>query len=527
MHLLWRLWNNERLRPWFFLVLIALFGACLRFSDYTSLLRFNDDQVRDIKIVSRMAQGQAWPLLGPRAGGTLFQLGPMFYYLEYLSGTLFGFTPAGTTLLIPVLSTLSIGLCFILWRKLFPIHVSLVLTTLYALSFFTVKYARFGWNPNFVPFFLLAFFLLLSASLDPHTKRPYLISVLLGLVVGIGMQLHTFLLILMPLTFLAVHAYRVKKTQRWHWLHLGLTLLMLTGCFGTVLASEFQSGGTNTRAFFEGFFLKTTAHADDLNPVLVTADFSLQGISALLTGYEPRGQWVNPDAWQVAFSLNNTLLLSLSLTIVLGGIWCGIQKWRSPLDPATQFLFRLLLGFALLTLLCFLVIGNELNLRFFNLLFFLPLLMLGLMLEQLQQYLSTRWYVLIVSLGLLGLSVSNLIAYRQTFDFDHPRSLTKAYGGISYGEAEQLAQWIKEAITTEGRLPNIAPFDFETSVQYFLKTSDFNLKTIKETSLNPAGRFLILARDAKTSVFDPYEAHFQTQPIAPVGRFQLYWLEPR
>ena len=62
------------------LLLIILFGAFLRLYNFEELLRFNNDQVRDIQIVEQIKNGE--PIyLGPKAGGTKFNLGPAFYYL--------------------------------------------------------------------------------------------------------------------------------------------------------------------------------------------------------------------------------------------------------------------------------------------------------------------------------------------------------------------------------------------------------------------------------------------------------------
>lgn len=499
----------------------------MRFHDYADLLRFNADQVRDIAIVQAMHAEGTWPLLGPKAGGTEFQLGPAFYYLEYASGLVFGFTPVGTTLFIPIFSVLSIALSFLLFRKFFSVRVSLLLTLLSATSFFITKYSRFGWNPNLAPFFLLAFFLLLSRVTNHPVKRPHLSYALLGLVMGIGMQLHTFLLLSMPLLFLAVLGYQYKKTHQWPWRLFGVTSVVVVLLFSPVIYSEYQNQGANSQAFFRGMFLKTEAKATDQSPLLVTADFVLQGVSTILTGFEPRGQWVNPDAWRTAFNLENTLLLIFSLGITFGGAWCGLLKWRAGLATEERRLFLLLSGYSVAILLLFLIIGNELNLRFFTLLFFLPLLALGYILDRLERSAHPKLVLLLAGVGITLCVGVNTLAYAQTYDWEHPRSLTKAYGGISLGEAEGLARAIATTLEKDSTaLPNLVLFEHERSLQYFLDTDGINLKTLKERSENPAGRFLILPRDARKSAFDHYQA-FDIQSKGSVGRFELYWLEPQ
>ncbi len=525
-----------RLRPLspliFCLALIVLIGGFLRLERYESLLRFNADQVRDIKIVTAITENNAWPLLGPKAGGTEFQLGPAFYYLEYLSSLLFGPTPSGTTLLIPVLSLASLILMYQLFRFVFTSITALTLTSLATISFYLIKYARFGWNPNFLLFFLLAFLLSLLHILDPKEKYPYRWYGLAGITMGIGMQLHTLSLLLMPCLFVAAclnNFLRTRQVPGRHWL---LSLSLVLFCFLPVVVSEITTHGANTQAFFAGIGTKTEEKATDLNPLLVTVDFVLQGTAAILTGYEPRGQWINPDAWKKAFSPTNSLLFLLSVIVTFGGIWLMFQKFRSVTNPENHRRFYLgaILFFGA-TLTLFFLIGNELNLRFFIILSLLPLLWLGMWLTKVEDLLRVKGHekiyplICIMVIGLLG--TSNITAYQRTYDFSKPESLTKSYGGISLGEASLLAETIASTLDTHPNYPKrLTYFEHERSLQYFLDKKNINLRTTKEDSDSPEGRFLILPLDAKSSALDRYQGKFEPRLISQVGRFKLYWLEP-
>jgi len=190
------------------LLLIILFGAFLRLYNFEELLRFNNDQVRDIQIVEQIKNGE--PIyLGPKAGGTKFNLGPAFYYLEYLSGLIFGFSPTGIAFFIPLLSIASIYLFYILFKKIFSQKITFTLTFLYAISFFALKYSHFAWNPNPTPFFVLSFLLLIYQIRENQNWKKFL---LLGLIIGIGIQLHTTLLVAMPIfTFLTLGYFILKK----------------------------------------------------------------------------------------------------------------------------------------------------------------------------------------------------------------------------------------------------------------------------------------------------------------------------
>ena len=518
-----------------FLILFGmalLVGGFLRLERYDTLLRFNTDQVRDIKIIQQMEMQGDWPLLGPKAGGTEFQLGPAFYYLEYLSGTLFGFTPSGTTLLIPILSLASLVLLYQLFRFIFSPTTSLTLMSIAAISFYLIKYARFGWNPNFLLFFLLLFLLALLHIIDPKEKHPLRWYAVLGVAMGIGMQLHTLSLLLMPFLFFIACGMSFLSARTQTLRRGGFTLALVFLCFIPVFLSEITTQGANIQAFFVGIGMKTEDKATDLNPLLVTFDFILQGTAVVLTGYEPRGQWINPDAWKKAFSGINTLLFLFSLVITLGGSWFTIQKLRSA--SITQDERRFYWGtviFFITTLILFFLIGNELNLRFFIILSLLPLLWLGMWLTTLESFLHKRQlskiYPFICLATILLLGASNIQAYQDTYTFSRAESLTKTYGGISLSEAAGLAEAISHTLQTHPHYSKrLTSFEHERSLQYFLDAQNIDLKTTKEVSDSPEGRFLILPLDTRASALDRYTGKFEPQQITQVGRFKLFWLHP-
>ena len=93
-----------------------------------------------------MIEKNDFPLLGPKAGGTKFNLGPAFYYMEYLSALIFGNNPAGIATFIVILSILSIPLFYYFFRFFFQRNICLILTFLYAISFYAIKYSKFAFR---------------------------------------------------------------------------------------------------------------------------------------------------------------------------------------------------------------------------------------------------------------------------------------------------------------------------------------------------------------------------------------------
>ena len=88
--------NKVKSIPKYFwvLLLITVLGFFLRTYNFHDWLRFNMDQGRDATLISAVIDKDiALPLIGPRAGGTDFHLGPMSYYFQIISAKVFGNYP--------------------------------------------------------------------------------------------------------------------------------------------------------------------------------------------------------------------------------------------------------------------------------------------------------------------------------------------------------------------------------------------------------------------------------------------------
>ncbi len=156
-----------------FIVILAL-GFFLRAFKFDDWMHYQLDQARDFKVIHAVIKygpGEL-PLQGPKAAGnvmikskgsdvaddkTTLRLGPLFYYMEYASALIFGDSPTGSIVVILIFSFLTIPLFYIFTREFFNQKISLALMTIFSVSIFFVTYSRFSWNPNLIPFFMLAF----------------------------------------------------------------------------------------------------------------------------------------------------------------------------------------------------------------------------------------------------------------------------------------------------------------------------------------------------------------------------------
>lgn len=188
-----------------FLLLIILVGGFLRFYQISEISNFFYDQARDTDKIREIIQEKKLTLLGPPTslslGGTGYgttYFGPVYYYLLAPALLLSNFDPVGPIIFTAFLGTTSIFLLYLVVKKLTKDEVSSLLAALfYALSPGAIEYARFIWNPNLIPFFVLLFFLtFLELRRGESGLRVFVMGVLTGLLV----QLHFCSYYLAPLT---------------------------------------------------------------------------------------------------------------------------------------------------------------------------------------------------------------------------------------------------------------------------------------------------------------------------------------
>lgn len=239
------------------LLAIMLVGIFFRTYNFHDWLLFESDQVRDATLVGQvLANEKPWPLLGPtmRASSdtkeTLFRIGPMYYYFQIFSGMVFGMKASVMAYPDVFFNILSIPLLFYFFKRYFGNGISLLLLSFYSVSFFAIKYSRFAWNPNLIPFFVILFLLSTHEFLVKKEKVSWLWVGVYGVTIGVGVQLHATTLILFPLIFGVSMAYLLMK--RVDILKKLLVVLFLIFLINTPqIISELQTTFANSRILFQ------------------------------------------------------------------------------------------------------------------------------------------------------------------------------------------------------------------------------------------------------------------------------------
>jgi 4-amino-4-deoxy-L-arabinose transferase-like glycosyltransferase len=426
---------------WWIFLGIAIVGIFLRSYNHHDWLRFNADQGRDAELVSSAVDGKApWPLLGPKAGGTQFRLGAAFYYFEIASANIFGNSPDKMAYPDLFTSILCIPLLFFFLRKYFKKNPSLSLSAIFSVSAYAIRYARFAWNPNSAPFWTILFLYAIHEVVSEGSNRKYMWAILAGFAIGIGVQLHTTLLAILPVATILIFGYfsfKKKKVLKYFLVVLAVSLLVNA----PQLMSEYSSGGENTKAFFHGLKTKQQSESTIANNIVHSASCWIQGNMDIGSGYEIS----DTCSFNPAHSAKDTSVFIFGLIFVLGGTILGIRYFLKEKETRRKSFLVILFIFLGISYLVFLKFAYELSVRFYLPLIFLPFVLLGFWLRFFRERFNVRENIILL-IVCVPLIFSNLYFVQKSF------AALANYGNIGGGssdvvilkEAEVFSQFIMD-----------------------------------------------------------------------------------
>lgn len=202
--------NRFPVEPALLLILVA-FGLWMRFAGLLTVQHLQSDQGRDYLVVMDWFQNGEWPLLGPLRSYGGYNIGPGWFYTVAPLMVLSGYNPAsgpGTIIL------LSLGMQILAWSWVRRVTGSklaaLVAAAALALGSEWVINDRVLWNPNTLPFAVVA----LACLLESLEARPLFSTCGLLLLCMVLPQWHTAGL----LAAVAAMAFAVPILWRVRWL---------------------------------------------------------------------------------------------------------------------------------------------------------------------------------------------------------------------------------------------------------------------------------------------------------------------
>lgn len=327
-----------------YLVILTFFIALfLRTYNLEKTLTFLEDEGRDALIAYRMIDTMRPVLLGPQTSTGDMYLGPFYYYFITPALAVANLSPLGPAALIALTGSVTSVLMFLIGKKWFGPTAGLVAAILYSVMPLPVVFTRNSWNPNLLPLVSLIL-IYLTITLTTQKKLSKTWSWLyfgVGISAGILVQLHYMALIFLGTIALILLLYHYRN-------YMGLLRGVALGLFGFLLmlapfiVFEIRNDFVNIRAitrFVEADEVKNIRYtmpvslwADKVGSTTVRLTSSLFGRDAL-----------TPDPYRTPLTLT-----------VLGAIVLLLLTLARGTGPSSHYL------------------------RVLSLMFFIPLLSLGI-----------------------------------------------------------------------------------------------------------------------------------------------------
>lgn len=448
-------------KEFWILAVIVLAGVFLRTWHFHDWLRFSLDQSRDAFLISDAATGKTpWPLLGPLAGGTNFQLGPAYYYFSILSAKIFGNHPDRMAYPSLIFSISALPLFYFLVREYFDRKISWLLTGLMSVSWFFVESSRFSSNPNLIPFFVLLYlWSALKILKDRNVSWHW--PVFLGVSLGIAIQLHTTLLVILPvftfLFFIYLLATGEKEDRLKKIKYLTIVFVVSLAVNLPQLKYEFDTGGKNVRQFIAGFEKKGEVDEGIFQNALTTAVcqakaganfvFSLPEVEncskRINLNIEDGAEDLYPQIRNRQFARDFYFLnIFITVTFSLSGFFLWIFYSRRRKDAGGRKFLFLAASFWLVSMIFLLPVVSSISTGYFNIVFFVPFVMLGLIFEFISDKLKGAGRIAVFLIAAAALLL-NLSADRKAFSI-YARGLDNNEDNSDLAEIENMSAYILE-----------------------------------------------------------------------------------
>lgn len=523
------------------LLLILAVGIFLRSYNFSEWLRFNADQARDVKLAISSADNKTdLPLLGPKAGGTNFRLGPIFYYFQIASVKIFGNEPYKAAYPDLFFSILSIPLFFLLARTCFNSKISLALTWLFAISYFMVKFSRFAWNPNSTPFFVMLYLYSLYKIIISEKEKKSTWAVVAGISLGIAVQLHTSLLIILPIMTMVIVIFLLKKEK----IKLtAIALLLISAIFMNVpqVISEIKTRGSNSYQLILGVTEKNGRNSNISKNILLNFSCHIKSNSHIISalGNEDKCEYstdlktikkFDSKKMSPVKKISFVLFLVISAIFSLGGYILLFRKLHKESDEKNKIMLALLSVYVSISFLFFFIWATELSVRFFLVLSFVPFFLLGFWISFLSEKFKKEKVILVLSI--LVLSFFNLQKIYGTYgDLNNGgREINGDFDYATLGEENFIIDFMRENSNGEKTLYLDAQagylFKMLRPLQFLAEKYGLTLVELREEIKleNDSRLFYLKSADAKCELPEKTLKKYEMEKCVMHGQLSIFSL---
>lgn len=507
----------------FFAILcIGIFFRTYHFHDF---LRFNADQSRDAGIVSGVVSGdEDIPLLGPKAGGTDFRVGPAFYYFQIVSAKIFGDAPDKMAYPDLFFSILALPLSFFFFRKYFDTRTAIFLTALFAFSAYAIKYSRFAWNPNSLPFFTLLLLYGLHEMMTTKEEGWKQWTMITGIACGIGIQLHSLSLLLFPMITAGVLGYLIYHKRK-HVIKMIVVILSLVTILNIPqIVSEVRTGGENTKAFFDSIGTKEKKGDGMFANIRKNIVCFSQNNTYVLSSYD------SSDTCEMKMITRGYGLPAFTFGFLLFffGHLLSIRVYKREVLYEKRVFLALILSYITLTFLLLIPLANEISMRFFLVVLFMPFFFLGIWLLYIREMFPKvgSFMVFGILCILISMNIFSLVNTSSTYQ----KYLTDSDEGMDnvlLREVELASNFIlahsegTKVVSVTGDTKYL--FKALKSMNYFTQKSGVKLVQQKQKNIHSALP-VFLVDNTKNREKILQEKNVDTHLV--FGRFTIFFLKP-
>jgi 4-amino-4-deoxy-L-arabinose transferase-like glycosyltransferase len=522
---------------------IILIGIFLRTYHFRDWIYFSSDQVRDVKLAEKViTREEGWPVFGPHMNHADVFVGPMYYYFQIISGKIFGAGPAQMAYPDLVFSILSIPLMYFFLKRYFTENLSLALTGLYSISFFSIQYSRFALNPNVSPFFSILFLLALLEFISVGEKTHWKWIISLGVALGVGIQLHAITLILfLAITFFAF-IFLMKKNWR-TWDKWGIVFLIMIVLNLGQIVGDARNNFSNTKSFFSQSLDKSTADSEGTfsENFKSNADCHIQAnfFIASSLGDEEECTFIyekllgNKSIFYLKkiikenpFSLI-TIILALPFSIL--GYLLAVYYFKKEKEKKKKYFLGLIILYAILSFFIMVPVGDWLVMRYFVHLIFVPFILLGLFANFLAWKFPNKKIFLILAIFIFFAKANIFSIGSAAKEYLHGRRSHYNYAVL--GEIDSALDYMQEKSLPQKEIYFFGESDSAWTLfgplKYESKKKNIDLiEVFKPDRINiPVGKavfyFRHISKEGQSPKLDGYTAAKSEQ----FGQFEVYKLE--
>ena len=454
------------------LLVILIITAFLFFFKIGDFLHFAGDEARDVFIIRDMIENQDLISLGPAISVGAWHLGPIYYYFLTPFLVIAGYSPVGGAVMTALFALASVFMMYKVGRLYFSPEAGLFSALVYATSFLIILHARWPWNLNILPFFVLLMIYAFGVMLiSKKKKRKSVWFIVFFASLGIAIQLHStaFLLFLI----FGILWLWLRPRTGWGWAYpIGIGAFFLVNL--PMIWYELASGFANSRGTMSWL---TSPRSGGFN-IVVAAKENVRNFADFFDAI-----WLNSKFFWVAA----VLVLAFLITVLIRA--AANKTSRKELDG-----LKVLFMFLAVTFLTFPFLQEQMYTHYFIMLFPIAGLMLGYLAAALWA-MAVGKLIVIVGLGLfLFVNISGVYSYWEGLE---DGTVTGEFA-IPFKDVKSTVEYMIE--DSEGREFKIdvydkeyyKAFEYELYDKGVILHEDAQLKYMVETRPGADNKFGVL-----------------------------------